>query len=131
MILLYINEIGNDYKSQKVYEFIFGEEPNILQDDWYQIPASGNCLPPDIEYIYEIGVVKDSDLDLSLVQNSDYFGVIDSVNGIIALGWEPFDINYEKRNDRLYFKYGETISDVETKLKKRKINLKIENIKNE
>ena len=51
MRLLYINEIGKDYKGQKQYEFIFGNNIDINVDEWYIIPSSGRAVPPSVEYI--------------------------------------------------------------------------------
>ena len=47
MHLIYINEIGKDYKSQRQYEFLFSDIVDIEMEDWYEIPASGNVSPPD------------------------------------------------------------------------------------
>ena len=96
MYLLYINELGKDYKGQQQYEFIFGENVDVLMDEWFIIPSSGRAVPPELEFVDLVGVLKNSDLKLDLVQNSDYFGMIDAVDGIIALGWEPFDIHAEE-----------------------------------
>ena len=90
MILIYINEIGDDYKGQKQYEFIFSESVEIDMDEWFAIPASSTSLPksPEIQYVDLVGLLKNTDLKLELVQDSDYFGVIDAVDGVISLGWE-------------------------------------------
>lgn len=118
MFLLYINEIGKDYKGQRQYEFIFGKrvDENVIGDEWFMCPSSGRALPPEIKYIDLVGLLKNSDLELDLVQNSDYFGVIDAVDGIIALGWEKFDMDSTERPDRVSFHYGETIESVSEKL---------------
>lgn len=123
MRLIYVNEIGSDYKGQKQYEFVFSTSTEIDMDEWFVIPASATSLPksPDIEYVDVIGLLKNTDLQLELVQNSDYFGVIDAVDGVIALAWEKYDINSE--DDRLTFKFGETIDSVTKKLKQREFEL--------
>ena len=116
MRLIYINEIGTDYKHQKQYEFIFSEKDEIDMDEWYTIPAASTSVSksPDIEYIDLVGLVKDTDLELELIQNSDYFGVIDAIQGIISLGWEKFDL--DSVNSRISFKFGEKIESVTKKL---------------
>lgn len=128
MFLLYINEVGVNYKGQKVYEFIFGENTDVKQEDWYNVPSSSTSQPPSEEYVNIVGTLKNSELNLTLIQDSDYFGVIDSVNGVVALGWENFDINYEKRTNRLFFNYGETIESVMNKIKKHNLEIIIEKI---
>lgn len=116
MHLIYVNEIGKDYKGQKQYEFIFSEKFDIDMDAWLVVPstASSESKSPDIEYVDVVGLLKDTDLDLELVQDSDYFGVIDAVDGVVSLAWEKFD--YDKL-ERLTFKFGESIEIVTKKLK--------------
>jgi hypothetical protein len=129
MELIYINELGPDFKGQKQYEFIFSEDDEIDDENWFNIPASSisSSLSPNINYINIIGLLKDTDIDLELVQNSDYFGMIDAVDGIIALGWEKF--NEENNNNRLYFKFGDDIKNVTEKLLNKKHKLIINKIK--
>lgn len=129
MYLIYINELGKDYKGQRQYEFIFGKDKDIVEDEWFIIPSSGRSIPPRIEYVDLVGLLKNSDLILDVVQNSDHFGVIDSVDGIIALGWEPFDIESEERPERICFHFGETIESVTEKLKTKGLRLINDEIK--
>ena len=70
-----------------------------------------------------------SDLKLELVQNSDYFGVIDAVDGIIALGWEAFDIEAEERPIRISFHFAEELESVTQKLTTKGLRLINEEIK--
>jgi hypothetical protein len=129
MNLIYINEIGSDYKGQKQYEFIFSNSNEISVDEWFVVPASStsHSKSPDIEFIDFVGLLKNTDLILELIQNSDYFGVIDAVDGVIALGWEVFD--YDSEYERLTFRFGETLDSVNKKLKQRNYFLLKENIK--
>lgn len=129
MNLIYVNEIGSDYKGQKQYEFIFSDSSEIDIDEWFVIPASATpkTKSPDIEYVKLVGLLKNTDLDLELIQNSDYFGVIDAVDGVIALAWEKFDIEVEV--GRLTFKFGESLENVTKKLKQRSYILLKEDIK--
>jgi hypothetical protein len=129
MNLIYVNEIGSDYKGQKQYEFIFSDSSEIDIDEWFVIPASATAKTksPDIEYVKLVGLLKNTDLDLELIQNSDYFGVIDAVDGVIALAWEKFDIEVEV--SRLTFKFGESMENVTKKLKQRSYILLKEEIK--
>ena len=129
MNLIYVNEIGSDYKGQKQYEFIFSDSSEIDIDEWFVIPASATSKTksPDIEYVKLVGLLKNTDLDLELIQNSDYFGVIDAVDGVIALAWEKFDIDVEL--GRLTFKFGESLENVTKKLKQRSYILLKEDIK--
>jgi len=129
MHLIYVNEIGSDYKGQKQYEFIFSSSTEIDMDEWFVIPSSASQFSksPEIEYVDLVGLLKNTDLKLELIQDSDYFGVIDAVDGVIALAWEKFDIDAE--NERLTFKFGESLENVSKKLKQRSYTLFKEEIK--
>jgi len=129
MVLIYVNEIGSDYKGQKQYEFIFSKSTDLDVEEWFVIPASSTqqSKSPDIQYVDLVGLLKNTDLDLELVQNSDYFGVIDAVDNVIALAWEKFDFDGEF--DRLSFRFGESVESVTKKLKQRNYHLLKEEIK--
>ena len=129
MNLIYVNEIGSDYKGQKQYEFIFSESTELDIEEWYTIPASATSVSksPSVEYIDLVGLLKNTDLQLELIQNSDYFGVIDAADGVISLAWEKFD--FESDNQRICFKFGETLESVTKKLKQRNYHLLKEEIK--
>jgi len=131
MYLIYINELGKDYKGQRQYEFIFGKskDEDVIVDEWFMIPSSGKALPPEIKSIDLVGLLKNSDLELELVQNSDYFGVIDAVDGIIALGWEKFDMEADERPERICFHFGETVESVTKKLMTKGLRLINDEIK--
>ena len=68
MHLIYVNEIGSDYKGQKQYEFVFSESYEIDMDEWFTIPASleVSSKSPDVEYVDTVGLLKDTDLQLEL-----------------------------------------------------------------
>lgn len=129
MVLIYVNEIGSDYKGQKQYEFIFSKSTDIDMEEWFVIPSSSTqeSKSPDIEYVDLVGLLKNTDLDLELIQNSDYFGVIDAVDNVIALAWEKFD--FDSEFDRLSFRFGESVESVTKKLKQRNYHLLKEEIK--
>jgi hypothetical protein len=131
MYLIYINELGSDYRGQKQYEFIFGKSIDVMEDEWYTIPCSGRSVPPTIGSISMVGLLKNSDLELELVQNSDYFGVIDAVQGIISLGWERFNNNSDVILERTSFHFGEELETVIEKLKNKGLRLINEEIKYE
>jgi hypothetical protein len=128
MKLVYVNELGPNYKGDNIYEFIFSDVDDVWGDEWDAEPASGRPNPPNIEYIKKVGVLKNLNIDLNLIQNSDFFCVYDAVDGVISLGWEKSDsdeIINDKRK-RLVFHYGESVDSVENKLYERDIVLKWE-----
>lgn len=128
MKLIFINEIGTDHKGLRQYEFIFSESEVINNDEWFTVPASSNSQSklPDIDDISLVGLLKNTDLELELIQDSDYFGVIDAVEGIIALGWQKFD--YEVEEERLFFRFGESLESVVKKLSTKNYTLLKEEI---
>ena len=125
MNLIYINELGPNFRGDNIYEFIFSELDDVYGEDWDVEPASGRPSPPNIEFIQKVGILKNSEIHLELVQNSDFFCVYDAVDGVISLGWEKSDSDeiliFKKK--RLVFQYGESIENVESKLYERDVVL--------
>ena len=116
MRLVYINQMGSNWKGMNVYEFLFSNETqNIDGDDWDAYPASGQPSPPSSDVITRVGVLT-SEFKLTLVQNSDTFAVWDAVDGIIALGWEDISEYDTYPENRTHFKFGEEMKSVDDKL---------------
>jgi hypothetical protein len=128
MRLVYVNELGPNYKGDNIYEFIFSDVEEVWGDEWDAEPASGRPSPPNIEYIKKVGVLRNSDIELELVQNSDFFCVYDAVEDVIALGWEKSDSEHviDDNYTRLVFRYGDSVKSVEDKLYERDIVLSYE-----
>ena len=64
---------------------------------------------------------------MSVVQNSDYFSMIDAIDGVIALSWENENESVDfERERRLVFRYGEPEESVKNKLYERDIVLEFE-----
>jgi|TARA_R110000868_G_scaffold83652_2_gene235999 hypothetical protein len=128
MKLIYVNELGPNYKGDNIYEFIFSDVEEVSGEDWDLEPAAGRPSPPNIEYIKKVGVLRNSEVELNLVQNSDFFSVYDSVEDVIALGWEKSDSDFviDDNQKRLVFRYGESVKSVEDKLYERDIVLSYE-----
>jgi len=126
--LIYVNELGPNYKGDNIYEFIFSDSSkDIWGESWESKPSNGYPLPPDLEHIKKVGVLKNDQITLSVIQNSDYFTMLDSIDGIIALAYEndSSDIDFAKQK-RLVFKYGETEESVKDKLYERDFVLEFE-----
>jgi hypothetical protein len=126
--LIYVNELGPNYKGDNIYEFIFSDSvENVWGESWESKPSNGYPLPPDIEHIKNVGVLKNDQITMSVIQNSDYFSMIDSMDDIIALAFEndneDFDFEHQKK---LVFKFGETEQSVKDKLYERDIVLEFE-----
>jgi hypothetical protein len=121
--LTYINGLGPDYKGNNLYEFIFSENLEVWGTSWEASPSSGYPTPPDLEFIKKVGVLRNSEMKLELVQNSDYFNMSDAMDGVIALGWEIEDF---EENKRLVFKFGEEEDSVKNKLYEKDLILEFE-----
>ena len=126
--LIYVNELGPNYKGDNIYEFIFSDSvEDVWGESWESKPSNGYPLPPDIEHIKNVGVLKNDQITMSVIQNSDYFSMIDSMDDIIALCWEneSEDVDFTRQR-RLVFKFGETEQSVKDKLYERDIVLVFE-----
>ena len=125
--LIYINGLGPNYKGDNIYEFIFSETLEVFGENWESKPANGYPSPPDLEYIKKVGTLVNEDVSFDLVQDSDVFSVIDSMDGVLALGWEKEtddkDFSIIKR---LVFQFGESEESVKNKLYERDIVLQFE-----
>lgn len=120
--LVYINTLGTNYKGDYIYEFIFSASNSVWGENWEAKPSQGYPKPPELKYINKVGQLTVEDVSLYLIQNSDYFSMIDSVDGITALGWE---INEDIKN-RLVFKFGESEQEIKDKLYERDLILEFE-----
>jgi hypothetical protein len=126
--LIYINELGPNYKGDNIYEFIFSDTlENIWGDSWESKPANDYPQPPELEFIKKVGILKNNLVSLSVIQKSDYFSMIDAMDDVIALGWEneSDSINFDI-DKRLVFRFGETEETVKNKLYERDIVLEFE-----
>lgn len=125
--LIYINGLGIDYKGQHIYEFIFSDTIDVWGTYWEHKPASGYPEPPELKYIKKVGLLKNDNLKLELIQMSDFFSVLDSLDGIIALGWENDEGTDPSTNKkRLVFSFGETEDKVNEKLYERDLILEFD-----
>jgi hypothetical protein len=80
-----------------------------------------------MEYIKKVGILHKGNMTLDLVQESDVFSVLDSMDGVLCLGWEKEsnDVDFSVIK-RLVFKFGETEQEIKDKLYERDIILEFE-----
>jgi hypothetical protein len=121
--LTYVNGLGPNYKGDNLYEFIFSDSLDVWGDSWESKPSNGYPTPPEIKYIKKVGVLKDTDLKLELIQNSDFFCMIDAIDDIVALSWEAEETEGQKR---LVFRFGSTEQEIKDKLYERDLILEFE-----
>jgi hypothetical protein len=128
MFLIFVNELGPNYKGDNIYEFIFSDKvDDIWGEYWESKPANGYPLPPDILHIKKVGVLKNDEISFSVIQKSDYFSMQDSIDDVIALAWENESeyINFDLVK-RLVFRFGESEESIKNKLYARDIVLEYE-----
>ena len=126
--LIFVNELGPNYKGDNIYEFIFSDSlENVWGENWESKPSNGYPLPPNIENIKRVGVLKSDEIKMSVIQNSDFFSMIDAIDDIIALSWEEEseNINFDLKK-RLVFRFGDKEEVVKNKLYERDIVLEFE-----
>jgi hypothetical protein len=121
--LIYVNGLGPNYKGDNIYEFIFSDSLDVWGESWEKKPSSSYPSPPEIKYIKKVGVLKNTDIKLELIQNSDFFSMSDAMDDIIALAWEDDDY---KNTKRLVFRFGEEESVIKNKLYENDLILEFE-----
>ena len=122
--LIYVNGLGPNYKGDNLYEFIFSDNLDVWGELWDNRPSNGYPQPPDLKYIKKVGVLRDTDVKLELIQNSDFFSVMDAMDDVIALAWETDDDNIKKR---MVFRFGVPEKEIKDKLYERDLVLEFEN----
>ena len=121
--LIYVNGLGPNYKGDNLYEFIFSDETDIWGEFWESKPSSGYPTPPELQYIKKVGVLRNTDLKLELIQNSDFFCMIDAMDDVVALAWETEESEGQKR---MVFRFGSTAQEIKDKLYERDLILEFE-----
>lgn len=122
--LIYVNGLGPNYRGDNMYEFIFGENLDVWGEKWDSKPASGYPEPPEIDYVRRVGTLRNTSMELELIQKSDYMGMTDAMEDIIALAWETDESS--ENQIRLVFRFGETENKVIDKLYERDLILEYE-----
>lgn len=112
--LIYINGLGPNYRGDNMYEFIFGDDMDVWGENWEAKPASGYPEPPHINYIKKVGTLRNTSIELEMIQKSDYMGMTEAMEDIIALAWETEESS--ENNERLVFRFGDKEDKVKDKL---------------
>jgi len=122
--LIYVNGLGPNYKGDNIYEFIFSDTLKVWGEYWESKPCNQYPQPPELQYVKKVGVLKNTNVDLDLIQNSDFFSMMDAMDDVVALAWEKDDF---EPNKRLVFRFGEEEQIIKDKLYERDIILEYEN----
>ena len=121
--LIYVNGLGPNFKGDNIYEFIFSDEQEVWGDGWDSKPCNGYPVPPELKYIKKVGVLRDTNIKLELIQNSDYFSMIDAVDGVVALAWEEDDT---VKQPRMVFRFNDTEQKIKDLLYEKDLILEFE-----
>jgi len=121
--LIYVNGLGPNYKGDNIYEFIFSDNLDVWGDSWESKPSNGYPSPPEIQYIKKVGVLRNTDVKLELIQNSDFFCMIDAMDDVVALAWETDEVENQKR---MVFRFGVSEQEIKDKLYERDLILEFE-----
>ena len=121
--LIYVNGLGPNYKGDNLYEFIFSDNVDVWGESWENKPSNGYPTPPELKYIKKVGVLRNTDIKLELIQDSDFFCMIDAMDDVVALAWEPEEVMGQKR---LVFRFGQTEQEIKDKLYERDLILEFE-----
>jgi hypothetical protein len=121
--LIYVNGLGPNYKGDNIYEFIFSDNLDVWGDSWESKPSNGYPSPPEIQYIKKVGVLRNTDVKLELIQNSDFFCMIDAMDDVVALAWETDEVENQKR---MVFRFGLSEQEIKDKLYERDLILEFE-----
>ena len=121
--LIYVNGLGPNYKGDNLYEFIFSDSLDVWGEAWESKPSNGYPTPLELKYIKKVGVLKKTDVKLELIQNSDFFCMIDAMDDVVALAWESEE---EQGQKRLVFRFGEEEQKIKDKLYERDLILEFE-----
>lgn len=129
LYLIYINEVGMNWKREFIYEFLFSASiDGVDGEEWDEFPSAGKPEPPHKKHIHAVAKLV-SEFKFDTVQNSDTFCVWDAVDGIIALGWENVDHYEEYPENRLFFKFGDSLNEIESKFYEHDIILKLKSVR--
>ena len=120
--LIYVNGLGPNYKGDNLYEFIFSDRLDVWGESWDNKPSNGYPQPPELKYIKKVGVLRDTDVKLELIQNSDFFSMVDAIDDVIALAWESDDEDQK----RMVFRFGTPEEEIKDKLYERDLILEFE-----
>ena len=121
--LVFVNGLGPNYKGDNIYEFIFSDSLEVWGESWESKPCNSYPSPPELEYIKKVGVLKNTEVKLELIQNSDFFSMEDAMDDVIALAWESENTNGMKR---LVFRFGEEEKTIKDKLYEKDLILEFE-----
>jgi hypothetical protein len=130
-------KVGENYKEEGIYEFIFSDTKDELPYDWEEwgwdeIPAKDMAQPPSRDFIKKVLTLKTDKFKLEVLHESLFFSIIQGFDKIISLAYERYEDTTEgemvvdfSEFKRLVFHYGDTLKDVEEKLYVREVKLEI------
>ena len=120
--LIFVNGLGPNYKGDNIYEFIFSDSLDVWGEYWESKPANQYPQPPELKFVKKVGVLRNTNIKLELIQNSDFFCMVDAMDDVVALAWESDDEN----KSRLVFRFGQSEQEIKDKLYEKDLILEFE-----
>lgn len=112
MRLIFVNRIGKNFMGENIFEFLFSDLKigDLDGSDW---DRAGYGLAPklSVKKAYRL----QTSMDFHLVQEDESFTTNHAVSGIVALAWDMDDESFE---NRIVFKFGDSIESVQQTLYK-------------
>jgi hypothetical protein len=134
--LIYVHKTGYNSKDEGLYEFIFSDDISNIDPTnwgWLEIPAMGNCFPPEDDYISAIFNLKTDSFDLFCLHEATDREYMHGYHCIHALAYEierqddNDDESIFEKDDNvpiLVFHYGMSLTQVKDLFYNRNIILK-------
>ena len=109
--LVFINFVGQNFKNENIYEFIFSYDIDIDGEFFDSFPSLGRPKIYD-KFIKKVGTLT-TDIKFDLAKDSNSFNFNDCVDNIIALAWQNIWGLEKYPDNRLVFKFGtHSLNDV-------------------
>ena len=132
--LIYVHKAGYNSKDEGLYEFIFSDDVSNIDPEnwgWLEIPAMGNCIPPEDDYVSVIFNLKTDSFDLFCLHEATDREYMHGFHHIHALAYEierevDNESIFEKDEDvpLLVFHYGMSLAQIKDLFYERNIILK-------
>lgn len=128
LALVFVKQAG-EHNDALIYEFYFSDRPEDAIGKRWEDVCQYQVSPPEEEFCTKIGVLKTSEIVLSLLEESDCFRYLEGVNKIVALAWEYIEDFNELPSleyEMLSFFYGAPMSEVIDKLESKGLVLQFD-----
>lgn len=122
--LIYVESNGTTADGKLVYTMYFSDNTKTIPNDEWEEPVAGLCCDLRPEFVPYDKIIVSMETPLDLAKDCLCLGMVDAMNGIVALAWENIDSYTEYPEDgRVVFRHGEKRSTVYSKLERRSADI--------